>query len=355
MRRRGFLKTGLAFGCASGGGSALRAADGFRVPAEEALHEMTVMQWPTSPLVHDDPVFLRQLQRTVAEVANAIAAFEPVVMLAAADHHAAARRMLTAGVQLWDVPTEDLWARDSGPIVMRDGAGNRAVLHIGFNGWGGRQVHDADGRIALRMAERLGLPVLASPLSGEAGGVEQDGHGLLIAHESSWVHHNRNPGMTRDAIGAALLEAYGADRLIWAPGLKDHDITDYHIDSLARLTGPGRVLITLPGDPDPEDPFHRAALETAETLRAAGLALDVIPEPRQRRVQAVDFVASYANYYVCNGALITAQFGDAETDAQALAALQRHYPGREVLQLNVDLLGEMGGGIHCATHEVPAA
>lgn len=313
------------------------------------------MQWPVSPLVYDDPDFLRHVQQSVADVANAIAAFEPVVMLAAADHHPSARRRLTAGVDLWDVPTEDLWARDSGPIVVRDGAGNRALRHIRFNGWGGRQVHEADGQIALRVAERLGLPVLPSPLIGEAGGVEQDGHGLLIAHESSWVHDNRNSGMTRDEIGAALLRAYGADRLIWAPGLKDHDITDYHIDSLVRLTGPGRVLINLPQEPDPDDPFHSAALETVDILRAAGLVLDVIPEPRKRRVQAVDFVASYANYYVCNGAVIAAEFGDADTDAQAVAALQRHFPGREVIVLNVDALGEIGGGIHCATHQVPAA
>jgi agmatine deiminase len=205
------------------------------------------------------------------------------------------------------------------------------------------------------MAGRLGLPLLASPLVGEAGGVEQDGHGLIIAHESSWVHDNRNPGLTRDEIGAALIEAYGADRLIWAPGLRDLDITDYHIDSLARLTGPGRVLVNLPQDPDPDDPFHRAALETTDILRAAGLEIDVIPEPVRRRVDAEDFVASYANFYLCNGAVIAAQFGDRDIDAIAVAALQRHFPGREVVTLNVDALGEIGGGIHCATHEVPAA
>jgi agmatine deiminase len=66
-------------------------------------------------------------------------------------------------------------------------------------------------------------------------------------------------------------------------------------------------------------------------------------------------VASYANYFVCNGAVIAAQFGDPDTDAMAVAALRRHYPGRDIVALNVDALGEIGGGIHCATHEVPAA
>jgi agmatine deiminase len=355
MNRRGLLQAGLAAGLVLPGGSRALAGDGFRVPAEEAPHEMTVMQWPVSRQVHDDAGFLDILQQTIADIANAIADFEPVVLLAGAEHHATARKRLASGVALWDILTEDLWARDSGPIVVRDGQGNRAVRHIRFNGWGNRQVHAADGQIAERMAERLGLPLLPSPLVGEAGGVEQDGHGLLIAHESSWVHDNRNPGMTRDEIGAALMDAYCTDRLIWAPGLRDEDITDYHIDSLARLTGPGRVLVNLPKDPDPEDPFHRAALETTDILRAAGLEVDIIPEPVRRRVKAEDFVASYANFYLCNGAVIAAEFGDRETDAKAATALQRHFPGREVVTLNVDALGEIGGGIHCATHELPTA
>ena len=40
---------------------------------------------------------------------------------------------------------------------------------------------------------------------------------------------------------------------------------------------------------------------------------------------------------------------------KAQQALQRHFPDREVIALNVDALGELGGGIHCATHEMPRA
>lgn len=142
--------------------------------------------------------------------------------------------------------------------------------------------------------------------------------------------------------------------MIWSPGVWNEDITDYHIDSLARFTGPGRVLINLPDAPDLNDPFHLAALETHETLKAAGLKIEVISEPNRRRIKSIDFVASYANYYVCNGGVIAAQFGDVETDDLAIDALRRHYPGRDVITLNVDALGEIGGGIHCATQQMPA-
>ena len=324
------------------------------VPPEEATHQRSFMQWPVNRRIHPDPVFLQMLQQTIADIANVIAEFEPIVMLAANEHHRSARRLLSDRVELWDVATEDLWCRDSGPLFAINKEGGLVVSHIQFNGWGGKQVHRHDGRIAAELAARLSLPMIASDLKGEAGGVEHDGHGLLMAHESSWVNDNRNAGLSRSEIEGRLLSAYGAERMIWSPGVLGEDITDYHIDSLARFTGPGRVLINLPDRPDLQDPFHVAALETHDALEAAGLEIEVIPEPEKRRVRSHDFVASYANYYVCNGGVVAAQFGDPVADEIAIAALKRHYPGREIVTLNVDPLGEVGGGIHCATQQMPA-
>ncbi|WP_337660338.1 agmatine deiminase family protein [Anderseniella sp. Alg231-50] len=324
------------------------------VPAEEDRHARTFMQWPSSRQVHPEKAFLDILQQTIADIANRIAEFEPVALLAGAEDHMSARKRLAASVELWDIPTEDLWCRDSGPLFARQPDGTLAVSHIRFNGWGGRQIHKKDGLVAARIAKRLGLPVIDSGLKGEAGGVEHDGHGLLMAHESSWVNNNRNPRLSRDDVEKRLLAAYGAERMIWSAGVAGEDITDYHIDSLARFTGPGRVLINLPDKPDMKDPFHVAALDTHDTLVAAKLDVEVIPEPVRRRVKAIDFVASYANYYACNGGVIAAQFGDREADRIAVKALQKHYPGREVVTLNVDTLGEVGGGIHCATQQMPA-
>ncbi|MHA7777673.1 agmatine deiminase family protein [Roseibium sp. M-1] len=325
------------------------------VPPEEDPHELTFMQWPVNRQVHPDRDFLDLLQQTIADIANAVADFERVVMLAAQSDHGGARKLLSSGVELWDIPTEDLWCRDSGPLFARTPDNKLAVSHIPFNGWGGRQVHRRDGAIAAKVAGHLGLDLYPSGVTGEAGGVEHDGHGLLMAHESCWVNANRNPGLTRDEIESRLLQAYGAEKMFWSPGVRGQDITDYHIDSLARFTGTGRVLINLPDEPDKSDPFHRAAIETHDRLVAAKLDVEVIPEPESRRVKSVDFVASYANFYVCIGGLIAAQFGDGYTDAIAQATLERHYPGRQVVMLDVDALGEVGGGIHCATQQMPAA
>ncbi len=355
LTRRAFVKTGLASIASTMKVSQAQALpEGWIVPAEEDRHQRTLMQWPVSRRVYPGARFRKATQQTIADIANTISEFEPVVMLAAAEDHAQAKRYLSARVTLWDIPTEDLWCRDSGPIFARSRSGALAVSHILFNGWGKKQVHRRDGKIAGLVAERLSLPLIDSGLRGEGGGVEQDGHGLLMAHESSWVNANRNPGIGRAKIERRLLAAYGAKRMIWTEGLRGWDITDYHIDSLARFTGPGRVLVNLPKSPDPGDPFHKAALKTHAALVAEGLDVTVIPEPVNRRVKNIEFVASYVNYYVANGAVIAAEFGDKTTDAIAARTLAGQFPGREVVTLNVDVLGELGGGIHCATQQMPA-
>lgn len=357
ISRRTLLKTSTAFAasnmihCAAMANSTQK----LHVPAEDASHELTFMQWPNSRQVYRDAYFLGQVQKTIAEIANTIAEFEPVIMLADKSLHQQARKKLSDNVELWDIPTEDLWTRDSGPIFATTSDGSLAVSHIQFNGWGEKQVNTHDSQIAKRVAERLDVPLIPAGLRGEGGGVDHDGKDLIIAHESSWVNDNRNPGLPRAEVERRLRAAYGAKDVIWSKGVYDEDITDFHIDALARFTAPRKILINLPDEPDPQDPFHNASLDTHDVLVRAGLQVDVIPEPNFRRVKSLDFVASYVNYYVCNGAVITAQFGDKETDAEAVSALKRHYPGREIIALNVDPLGEFGGGIHCATQQMPKA
>ncbi|RNC91335.1 MAG: agmatine deiminase family protein [Oricola sp.] len=334
-------------------------AAGFHLPAEDDPHARTFMQWPVSRRVHPDPVFLGMVQQAIADIANAIAEFEPVVMLMDASHERAARRRLSDAVEVWDVPTDDLWARDSGPMFVVDGQGGLAVSYLNFNGWGGKQVHRHDGAIARRIAEIMQLELFDNGLVGEPGGVETDGHGTLIAHESSWVNPNRNTG-SRAEVERLLLDAVGADKMIWAPGIAGADITDYHIDALARFVAPGTILIQMPEHIVPDDPWSKAAFETHDILAAATdsrgepLELVVLPEPLDVRVDGPEFVASYVNYYVCNGAVIAAGFGDREADAMARETLADLYPEREIVMLDVDPVGEVGGGIHCATREQPA-
>lgn len=333
--------------------------DGYEMPLESAPHERTFMQWPVSVDVYGRAL-LSRVQASIALIANTIAKYEPVVMLVADAQASAARKALSANVELWNIPTDDLWCRDSGPTFVKDASGALAVAHIQFNGWGEKQPHANDALIAQRVAERLGLPLLDTGLVGEQGGVEHDGAGTLLAHASCWVNPNRNDGSEAE-IGEKLLKALGGEKMIWAPGIAGKDITDYHIDALARFVGPSKVLIQLGDEIDQDDPWSVSGHETLEILQsstdARGKKLEIIrlPDPVNIRSRKADFVSSYVNYYVCNGAVIAAQFGDKAADGKAKELLQSLYPGRTVEMLNIDAIGESGGGIHCATQQQPKA
>lgn len=338
-------------------GPTVAKSAGYEMPLETAPHERSFMQWPVSLAVYDR-ASLRRVQNAIARVANTISRYEPVVMLADARSTAAARKQLGPDVELWDIPTDDLWCRDSGPTFVRGPSGGLAVAHIQFNGWGRKQPHGRDAKVAERVAQRLGLPLIPSGLVGEQGGVEHDGNGTLIAHASCWANPNRNK-LTLAEIERRLLRALGGRKMIWAPGVRGKDITDYHIDALARFVGPGKVLIQQAETPDPADPWSVAGHQTLEILRrsvdADGRVLQIVrlDDPVDIRATAPDFVASYVNYYVANGAVIAAQFGDRQADGKAREMLEGLYPGRRVEMIEVDAIGESGGGIHCATQQQP--
>ena len=329
----------------------------YEMPPETAPHERTLMQWPVSLEVYDRKS-LQDVQSRIALIANTIGRFEPVVMMVSDADANAARSQLDDRVAIWNIPTDDLWCRDSGPTFVKNAAGALAVSHIRFNGWGNKQLHDNDGNIAKRVAARLGLPLLDTGLVGEGGGVEHDGAGTLLATTSCWVNPNRNRGTQTD-IGRKLTRALGGEKIIWVPGLKGKDITDYHIDALARFVDPGKILIQLPARIDPADPFSRAAFEAYDILKrqtdAQGRKFEIIiiPEPVNIRSRKADFLASYVNYYICNGAVIAPEFGDDRIDRKAQETLKQLYPQREIVMLNIDPLGEAGGGIHCATQQQP--
>lgn len=145
------------------------------------------------------------------------------------------------------------------------------------------------------------MALIETGLVGEQGGVEHDGAGTLLAHASCWVNPNRNR-MSQDDVGEKLLQALGGKKMIWAPGIAGKDITDYHIDALARFVGPGRLLIQLGDEIDPDDPWSVSGHETLEILQrstdARGKRLEILrlPDPVDIRSAEPDFVASYVNY-----------------------------------------------------------
>ncbi|GCD93022.1 agmatine deiminase family protein [Embleya hyalina] len=329
-----------------------------RVPADEVPHARTWMSWPWRRGVWG--LRLGKVQEDIALIARTIAEFEPVVLCAPDDYTARkARSRCGSGVEVTtDIAVDDLWMRDIAPVFRYDGRGGLDAVGLNFNGWGDKQVHDDDALVAEHLAGRLGLRYSRAGFVGEGGAVETDGDGTVMATESSLVNKNRNRGMRRDEIEDAVLHAYGAEQMIWLPGIKGKDITDDHVDVTSRFVRPGVVMVQLP-PPDRNDAWARDAREQFAILSAAtdarGRRLRVVPVhgPDTVRSYSSSFVDSYLNFHVVNGGVVTAGFGDHAKDAAAKEALAEAFPGRTVVQIDVDRLMAGGGGIHCSTMHEP--
>ncbi|MGW8761483.1 agmatine deiminase family protein [Streptomyces sp. NPDC055815] len=366
LNRRGFLVT---TGAAAAGAAlattlperARAVAGSFRVPVEDVRHTRTWMAWPDSTAIWSGK--LSGVQADIALIARTIAKYEPVVMCANPGSAAKARSLCGSTVTvISSIPVDDCWMRDTGPVFRTDGYGGLDTVGLNFNGWGDKQTHDRDALVAERIAAHVGVPFTRADLVGEGGAIEQDGAGTLMATRSSLVNRNRNPGVSERQLETAMCEAYGATKVIWFDGVRGQDITDDHVDATSRFLAPGEALVQMPVAAD-NDAFARDARRQYSTLSASttakGRAMDVMrlqgPDYNKIRSTNRDFLASYANFYLCNDAVISAQFGDRRADEAARVTLQRLYPDRYIEQLNIDRLGTGGGGIHCVTQQQPAA
>lgn len=337
---------------------AAAAAPGPRMGAEWERHARTFMAWPALRSVWGAD--LRSVREDIARVARAVAEYEPVVVLARPGQVAAARKACGRGVEVVPLAVDDLWARDTVPVFVEDG-GKVTGVDLNFNGWGDKQEHTNDARVGRTLLSQHGIPRRKAPLVAEGGSLETDGEGTLLVTESSVVNDNRNPGKSRDRVESELQRTLGIEKVVWLAGVRGQDITDAHVDSLVRFTAPGVVLLDEAHPGTPADVWSRAADQAkavlSEARDARGRPFEVVglPQPDPARItgKGDDFVSTYINFYVANGAVFMPRFGDRGADSRARSILREHFPGRDVVPVRIDTIAAGGGGIHCSTHDQP--
>lgn len=366
MRRRTFLQSTMAaFGAALVTGCETESAnDSTEEPAgtmldEGAPHKRTWMGFAAAEQIWGADL-VPEVQRNLATIAATIARFEPVSMLVGAGDLEQAKRLIGgANVELVTAELDDLWLRDTGPVFVQSGNA-RAGVDFNFNGWGDKQEHRRDAKVAGFIAGRAGVETRHTDLVLEGGALEVDGEGTAIITESCVLNNNRNPGWKKQDVEAELAHLLGIEKVIWLPGIAGKDITDGHTDFYARFASPGVVVAGLDTDPDSFDydvtRRHLDILRSATDAKNRPLQVEVLEGPStvRERFANDEFAAGYINFYVCNGAVIGPEFGDPVTDGAAKATLTRLFPGREIVQIDIDGIAAGGGGIHCTTQQEPA-
>jgi agmatine deiminase len=319
------------------------------MPAEWERHERTLMAWPCRRELWGTE--MGRAREDYAAVVNAIAAFEPVTLVAPPSEAAEARAAVAGGVEVVERRIDDSWMRDSGPIFVIDELGLRTGVHFRFNGWGGKFTpYDADEETGGWLVEHLGDPLVDAPLVLEGGSIAVDGHGTLLTTEQCLLNENRNPSLSRVDIEGHLQELLGVHRIVWlGDGLVEDRDTDGHVDLIASFCAEGRALLQVVPEGDPD---FTAMEENRRRAEAAGI--EVLPVAQLPRVEVAgeEVAVSYLNHYVCNGAVIVPVAG-VEEDEPALATIGSAFPGREVVPVPGRVLAYGGGGPHCITQQVP--
>jgi agmatine deiminase len=321
-----------------------------RLPAESETHERTLMGWPCRRSLWGET--LAQAKADYAAVANAIAAFEPVTMIANPGADAAdARAACGTGVEVVELPLDDSWLRDCGPIYVFDG-GERVAVHFGFNAWGGRfPPWDRDAVVGGLIAARLGDRVVPGGIVLEGGSILSDGAGTLLTTEQCLLNPNRNGELGREAISQVLRERLGVSEIVWlGQGLVEDRDTDGHVDLIAAFVAPGRVLLQAV----PEENANYERCEENRS-RAAAAGIEVVPLPWLPclEIAGETIAAGYLNLYICNGAVIVPVTG-ADSDVGALELIASEFADREVVAVPGSVIAYGGGGPHCITMQVPS-
>jgi agmatine deiminase len=338
---------------------------GFRHLAEWELHAATWIGWPHNR--SDWPGKIEAIHWVYGEIVRKIVSGERVRILVNSRRQGErARRVLRlVGVDLRlvdfaHIPTNRGWTRDMGPIFVTHQQ-ESAVVRFRFNAWAKYPDWQKDARVAERAARLLECRIFPAPVVLEGGAIDTNGRGTLITTEECLLDSKiqaRNPGLGRKGTEAALQKYLGVKNILWLGKGIAGDDTHGHVDDLCRFVSPNTVVLCRENRAGDEN--YRALEDNWE--RAAGFRLEdgsklnvvALPMPSPLYFRGLRLPASYANFYICNAAVLVPTFNDPQ-DRVALGVLAELFRDRPVLGIHaVDLVWGLGT-IHCLTQQEPAA
>jgi agmatine deiminase len=362
-----------------------------RMPAEWAPHAATWIAWPHNP--EDWPGKFRPIPWVYAEIVRHLSRVEDVHILVndVAAERSATSILLRGGANLarthfhrW--PTDRVWLRDSGPIFVKNPAGDLAVTNWKFNAWAKYDNWRRDDQVPHLVAKLYSMPEIkpevppppAAPASWkphrivlEGGSIDVNGAGILLTTEECLLSEvqQRNPGLgdettTRRLLETAFHDYLGIEQTVWLHRGCAGDDTHGHIDDIARFVpgvdsdDPTNTILTCV-EPSTADENHLLLAENLDRLRAArnlrGKPFSIVelPMPAPVYFAGQRLPASYANFYIANSLVLVPTFNGAQ-DRRALNIIAQCFPTREVVGIHaVDLVWGLGT-LHCLTQQEPA-
>jgi len=337
------------------------------LPPEWARQAATLLVWPRD---HADwGTGLAAARQVIARMARSLAPFQRVILASPdAECRASIDQAVNTGdlphhaLQVVDVPADDIWARDTGPMtVLEDNA--RCFVDFRFDGWGGQFAASADDALTRTLfdLDALGAGTLERRQTTlEGGSIEVNGAGALLTTERCLIGGRRNEGIDHDSAAQTLRDALGVQHVHWLTrGDLVGDDTDGHIDTLARFVDAQTIVYQACNNPDDahHDELAAMAAELAALRQPSGEPYRLIPLPLPQPQYDVDdghrLPAGYANFLIANGCILMPAFND-PADAVAARLIGDCFPDRQIIPIDSRALIRQHGGLHCAAMQIPA-
>ncbi len=353
--------------------------DGFRMPGEFEPHKGCWIVWPER--TDNWRLGGKPAQKAFVEVAEAIANYEEVTMCVSQSQFMAAREALSDRIRVVEMSNDDSWMRDIGPTFVVNDEGEVRGVDWRFNAWGGLVdglyfPWDKDDQVAKKVCEIEGKDYYSlEEFILEGGSIHSDGDGTAIVTEACLLHESRNPQLDKTGIENTLKEYLNVEKVLWLPNGIYLDETNEHVDNIVHYCAPGVLVLAWTDDEnDPQYPLSKAAYDyLSNETDAKGRKLEIhklhipnevlITKEESEGVDSVDGTlpreegdrqaASYANFYIANGAVILPMFNDEKYDKLAKETLAKVFPDREIVGIYAREIILGGGNIHCITQQQP--
>lgn len=337
---------------------------GYHFPAEWEKHTATWLSWPHKEASWPGKIetiypFYAQFIKEIAKGEKVCININDEKMKQQAMDWLTKEGVNISQVLFFIHPTNDAWCRDHGPafLINSKAKDKKIIVDWDYNAWGGKYPpHDQDDIIPTRIASHYGIPVYNPGIIMEGGSVDFNGHGTVLTTTSCLLNKNRNPHLSQREIERYLINYYGVEQICWLEDGIVGDDTDGHIDDITRFVSQDTVITVIEKNRSDAnyEPLQKnlQLLKKIRLLNGKPLTIIEIPMPSAVIYDGQRLPASYANFYICNEAVIVPVFQD-NHDEQALELIQSCFKDRKVIGINsTDIIWGLGS-FHCLSQQEP--
>ena len=339
-----------------------------RFPAEWEKQQGILLCFPHNG--NDWPGKYEAVKWAFVEFIKKVATFEEVFLMVADENQKEKVGIMleTAHVDLSKVSyivqkTNRSWMRDSGPIIVKNGA-EREALNFNFNGWAKYKNIQLDKHVPATVGDFLNIPVTrvmynGKPVIVEGGAIDTNGRGTLLTSEECLMHPDiqvRNPNFSKEDYEAVFKEYLGITNVIWLGDGVEGDDTHGHIDDLCRFVNEDTIVTIV--ETDPKDHNYEPLQDNLKRLQNAKLEngkspiIVALPMPKRLDFEGLRLPASYANFLILNNSVLVPTFNDSN-DRVALNILSECFPDREIIGISCTDFIWGFGTLHCLSQQIP--